>query len=110
MPQNISEEELYRLAEARVKRRGFLFNFIPYIVVNLLLLIIWRVTGGGFPWFLFPLCLWGIIVLLHYLGAFVLKPRRQMSERRKKLVVMEVMKMIKDMKPAEPRSRDNSPD
>jgi len=106
----IPDEDLYRLAEERVKRRGFLFNFIPYVIINLLLVIIWRVTGGGFPWFLFPLCFWGIVVLLHYLGAFVLKPRKQMSERQKKLIMMEVIRMKNETVSADSRGKDDNPD
>ena len=101
----IPDEELYRLAEERVKRRGFLIHFVPYIIINLFLVVIWRVTSGGFPWFLFPLCLWGIVILLHYLGAFVLKPRKQMSERQKKLIMMEVMRMKRRITEANPKSR-----
>ena len=34
-------------------------------------MIIWAATGGGFPWFLFPLGGWGIGIFFHFLGAFV---------------------------------------
>ena len=28
-------------------------------------------TGGGFPWFIFPLGGWGIGILFHFLGVYV---------------------------------------
>jgi len=68
----MSEEELYSLARKRVEeKKGFYIHFAVYIMVNILLVIIWAVTGAGFPWFVFPLGGWGIGVLFHFLGVFV---------------------------------------
>jgi len=72
MSTQMSEEELYSLARKRVEeKKGFYIHFAVYIVVNILLVIIWAVTGAGFPWFVFPLGGWGIGVLFHFLGVFV---------------------------------------
>ena len=95
MSQKMSEEELFLLAAAKVERRTFTINFVPYILINLILVVIWRVTGGGFPWFLFPLCIWGILLLVHYWSVFISKRPRRLSERRKKLIAIEVWKMKK---------------
>jgi len=48
--------------------------------------------------------------LLHYLGAFVLKPRKQMSERQKKLIMMEVIRMKNEMVSADSYGKDHNPD
>ena len=68
-----SEEQIYKEAKKEVAaKRGFLIHLTVYIVVNILLVLIWTfVTGRGFPWFIFPLCGWGIGILFHYLGTFV---------------------------------------
>ena len=72
MSTGISEEELYRLASKRVEeKKGFYTHFALYIGVNIMLVIIWSVTGAGFPWFVFPLGGWGIGILFHFLGVFV---------------------------------------
>ncbi len=55
------ERLIQRRARKRVlKRRAFKRNLVKYVAVNAMLFVIWLVTGGGFPWFLFPLMGWGI--------------------------------------------------
>ncbi len=72
MATGMSEEEIYRLARKRVEeKKGFYIHFSIYIAVNIMLMIIWAVTGAGFPWFVFPLGGWGIGILFHFLGVFV---------------------------------------
>ena len=73
MTTGMSEEQIYELAKKRVEeKRGFFVHLTVYILVNIMLILIWRfAAGGGFPWFLFPLCGWGIGVLMHFLGVFV---------------------------------------
>jgi len=80
-PTELTEEEIYRIAESVLKRR-FYTHFALYIVPNLLLVAIWRATGSSFPWFLFPLGIWGIFILLHFVQVFVLPGRiRRLSHR-----------------------------
>ena len=73
MPVKLTDEQIYEEAKKRVEeKRGFYTHFTVYIAVNILLVLIWAFpSGGGFPWFLFPLCGWGIGVLFHFLGVFV---------------------------------------
>ena len=72
MAAQMSEEELYREARKRVEeKKGFFMHLAVYICVNIFLVIIWAVTGDGFPWFVFPLGGWGIGILFHFLGVFV---------------------------------------
>ena len=73
MPAKLTDEQIYEEAKKRVEeKRGFYTHFTVYIAVNILLVLIWAFpSGGGFPWFLFPLCGWGIGVLFHFLGVFV---------------------------------------
>jgi len=73
MSTKLSEEEIYYQARKRVEeKKGFFTHLIVYICVNILLVIIWAFpSGGGYPWFLFPLGGWGIGLLFHFLGVFV---------------------------------------
>ena len=77
MPKQMSEDEIYEQAKARVEaKKGFVIHLIVYICVNILLIIIWAFdAGGGFPWFIFPLVGWGIGLLFHGLGVFVFEQR-----------------------------------
>jgi Na+(H+)/acetate symporter ActP len=69
----MSEEQIYEEARKRVEaKKGFFIHFAIYIVVNIMLVLIWAFAAGrGFPWFIFPLCGWGIGILFHFLGVFV---------------------------------------
>ena len=73
MTDAMSEEELYKVARKRVEeKKGFFTHLAIYILINLILVLIWAfASGGGFPWFIFPLGGWGIGILFHFLGVFV---------------------------------------
>ena len=73
MAKQLSEEQIYEEARSRVKaKRGFWGHFITYAVVNIICLLVWALTGGGYPWFLWVLGPWGIVIILpHYLRIFV---------------------------------------
>jgi hypothetical protein len=82
MSTEMSEQEIYEQAKKRVEeKKGFFIHFSVYIGVNIFLVIIWAVTGAGFPWFVFPLGGWGIGILFHFLGVFVFS-RPSSWERR----------------------------
>ena len=72
MSHQLSEEELYQQARKVVEeKKGFYIHFTVYVCVNTFLIVIWAVTGAGFPWFIFPMVGWGIGMLFHFLGIFV---------------------------------------
>ena len=72
MSSGIPDEELYRRAKERVEeKRGFFVHLAVYVLVNVVLIIVWAVAGGGFPWFVFVLGGWGIGILMHCLSVFV---------------------------------------
>ena len=81
MTKQLSEEQIYEEAKARVKaKRGFWGHFITYAVVNIICFFVWALTGGGYPWFLWVLGPWGVVVILpHYLRVFIFEGK---SERR----------------------------
>ena len=91
MSQQMSEEEIYQQARKIVEeKKGFYIHFAIYICVNIMLIIIWATTGGGFPWFVFPLGGWGIGILFHFLGVFAFSKqtgwdRRQVEKEMERL-------------------------
>jgi hypothetical protein len=64
----------FREREARqiLKRRTFYLHLAVYIAVQVMLIAIWALVGGGFPWFLFPLLGWGVGLVAHGATAFLL--------------------------------------
>ena len=73
MAKQLSEDEIYEEARRRVKaKRDFYGHFAAYVVVNIILVIVWALTSpGGYLWFLWPLGMWGVFVLWHFLDVFV---------------------------------------
>jgi fatty acid desaturase len=73
MANQMSEEEIYELAKKRVKeKKGFYSHLGSWAAVNAVLIIVWALTDfGGYPWFLWPLCIWGFFVLLNFFQIFV---------------------------------------
>jgi hypothetical protein len=67
-PPTVAADEHHLRAEAldRLKRkRDFRNHLFIYVLVNASLWVIWAVTGGGFPWPIFPLLGWGIGLAAH---------------------------------------------
>jgi len=73
MAKQIPEEKIYEEAKLKVKaKKDFYGHFAAWAVVNIILVIVWALTDpGGYPWFLWPLGIWGVFVLLHFLRVFV---------------------------------------
>ncbi len=63
----------FREREARQirRRRGFLVHAAIWAAVNVMLVVIWALSGGGHPWFLYPLLGWGIGLVAHGAAAFL---------------------------------------
>ncbi len=91
MAKEPSEEQLYEEASKRVKeRKRFYGGLATYAVVNAVLVVIWALSGRGYPWFLWPLGIWGVFLLGDSLRIFVFE-RKSDDEAIKK----EVEKMKK---------------
>lgn len=62
------ENDLETLAEKRVQARTDLAVHVTlYLVTQLGLIAIWRSTGRGYPWFVWPALVWGIGIIGHAL-------------------------------------------
>lgn len=60
------EETVREKAERRVKERMELLRHIGmYVIVNGFLVVIWALSGAGYPWFLWVMAGWGLGLLIH---------------------------------------------
>jgi len=86
MEKDLSQEEIYEEAKKRVKDKRRFYNHLgAYLVVNIILIIVWALSGEatnewsgqgtwtGNKWFLWPLCIWGAVVLINFFQVFVFK-------------------------------------
>ena len=55
-------------------QRGFQIHATAWFAVNAFLFLVWAVTGGGMPWFLFPAGGWGIGLAIHATAAYTRSP------------------------------------
>jgi hypothetical protein len=77
----------FREREARqiLRRRAFLVHASVYAAVNVMLVGVWILAGGGFPWFLFPLMGWGVGLVAHGATAYLLaNPNDLVLEREQR--------------------------
>jgi hypothetical protein len=83
MSNQLSDEEIYEEAKKRVKdKKDFYGHLSTYVVVNIMLILIWAfAAGGGYPWFLWCLGMWGIGIVFHFLGVFVF-PKNAAKDRK----------------------------
>ena len=78
----MGDREAYERAKSRVEAKiGFYIHLAVYIVVNSLLIIINISTSSQYLWFKWPLIGWGIGVIFHALGVFVLSGGSIIKER-----------------------------
>lgn len=53
------------------ERRGTIVpHLVPYVSVCAMLFVIWFVTGGGHPWFIYPMMGWGIGMASHVASVY----------------------------------------
>ena len=79
-------------ADAKIE---FYKNFISYVVVNAILVVINFLFTPDIWWVLFPLFIWGIGVLFDFLKAFVLYGRFDGEEYRERKIEQEMEKLRK---------------
>lgn len=73
MPRELTEEEIYKEAKARIKKKKeFLSHLVAYVLINIVLVVIWALSGSGYMWFLWPLGIWGVFVLWNFIDVFLL--------------------------------------
>lgn len=86
------EDEIREKAEKRVSQRMALLEHIAsYIIINGFLVIIWALSGRGYPWFLWVMAGWGIGLAFHIVGYFIGKR----GEASKDQMIRKEMEKIK---------------
>jgi hypothetical protein len=72
------EREAARIA----RRQWFWLHFAVFATVQVFLILIWVLGDYDYPWYIFPLFGWGILLAAHAVYAFVVKtPEEIMIER-----------------------------
>jgi hypothetical protein len=91
--QNYSEA--YRQAEKRVKAKiSFYWHLASYIVVNGMFLAVYLLSSLAsgdlyYPWFIWPMLMWGIGLAFHVLSVFVFNE----SKTTNRMMEAELRKM-----------------
>lgn len=86
----MNDQTASRQAKQRAEAKyGFYIHLAVYILVNALLVAINLSTSPESKWFIWPLAGWGIGVLFHALGVFVLAGKTSLKD---KLVEREMKK------------------
>lgn len=66
MQQENGDQVLRDRAVRRVKqKRDFYAHVVIYFAVNTMLVLVWWMSGGGYPWFIWPAGIWGIFVVVN---------------------------------------------
>lgn len=72
------EREANRIA----RRQWFWLHFAVFATTQVFLIVIWALSESTYPWYVFPLFGWGILIAAHAIFAFVVKtPEEIMIER-----------------------------
>jgi len=82
----------FREREARriLRRRAFWVHASVYLATNIALVAIWALSGGGHPWFLYPIFGWGIGLAAHGATAFLMaSPQDLVLEREQRRLSSE---------------------
>jgi hypothetical protein len=51
---------------AGAQRKGFSIHATTFVAVQIMLVVVWALAGGGHPWFLYALVGWGVGLAAHY--------------------------------------------
>ncbi|CAN5718213.1 hypothetical protein BH24ACT3_BH24ACT3_08100 [soil metagenome] len=79
-----------REAKQILRRRAFLLHLTVWVATNLLLVVVWAMAGGGYPWFVFPLFGWGIGLAAHGAAAYLMAdPTDIILEREQRRLAAE---------------------
>ena len=86
-----AEDEIKARAEKRVRERIHLLQHIgAYVVINVFLVVVWALSGAGYPWFLWVIAGWGIglvsNIIAYFSGARGTAARDRMVEKEMKRI------------------------
>ena len=74
----LREREARRIA----RRQWFWLDFAVFLTTQVFLIVVWALSSASYPWFIFPLFGWGILLAAHAIYAFVVRdPEEILVER-----------------------------
>ncbi len=74
----LREREARRIA----RRQWFVLHAAVYGMMQAFLFVIWWLSSASYPWFIFPLFGWGILVAAHSVYAFVIQDPEEIMVQR----------------------------
>lgn len=74
----MTDEQRQRAIRRIQAKRAFRAHFAIYLAVNVLLVLIWALTSGGYFWPVWPMLGWGIGVVAHAVSVYATP--REISE------------------------------
>lgn len=74
----LREREARRIA----RRQWFWLHLAVFVTIQVFLIVVWALSSSDYPWFIFPLFGWGVLVAAHAVYAFIVRdPEEIMVER-----------------------------
>ena len=80
--ESLSDKKIRELARKRVEFRTHL---IVFGIINSVIWIIWLTTNRGYPWPVWPLGIWGVGLIFHYIFEYRTSSYLSEEEEYKKL-------------------------
>ena len=74
----LSEREARRIA----KRQWFWLHFAVYGSIQVFLVVIWFLGDFSYPWYIFPVFGWGVLIAAHAVYAFVVQDPEEIMVQR----------------------------
>jgi fatty acid desaturase len=78
-PPYVDEPSQLQLRQAAITRlyakRGLQAHAVTFLLVNVMLIAIWAIAGGGMFWPLFPILGWSIALAINAVGVYSVGPR-----------------------------------
>jgi uncharacterized membrane protein len=74
----LREREARRIA----RRQWFWLHFAVYVTIQVFLFVIWALGDQSYPWFIFPLFGWGVLIAAHAIFAFVVRDAEEIMVER----------------------------
>ncbi len=75
--QAAARAERRRAQQRRNMQTGLRIHVAVFVFIQLMLVTVWALSGGGYPWFLFPLLGWGAGLAAH---AYAVKGHRSSAD------------------------------
>ncbi len=100
MPFKLTKEEIIQKARKRVDdKKSFYSHLTVYVLFNIAFIVIWAVTSpGGYVWWVWPLCGWGVALGLHALGVFVFHKDSKWEQKSVEKEAAKIKKLMESEK------------